>query len=147
LGSKKIWRVDPTGQFWDCQATVLGADADSTEEEFYHRLLEKCQDSDSKNIRELLNSISQDEALELVEDFLRHRLEKQQNLRPLQFSTTPKSNSGTEMSAKKSGDPSVSQVSSQICWQAVILDYSSMTKRGTPRRRTKRGIFGFRSKF
>lgn len=146
LGSRKIWRIDPTGQFWDCQVTVLGEDADRTEEEFFRRLLKECESNQFSDVQELLDSISQNEALALVEDFLQTRITRQQNSRSLQSSTATKlSHSNTESSAKKSDNPPAPDFSSHIYWQAVILDYSSLTRRGTPRRELKRGLFGVRN--
>jgi hypothetical protein len=161
LGSRKIWRVDPTGQFWDCQATVLGADADKTEEDLYRRLLQVCEERNLNppegNVRELLDSMPQREALELAEDFLKSRLlrmlspsSKPQPQQDSPQSPTTESSSqqgNTDESAMKSSDDAPTpNLSSQIHWQAVILDYSSLTRRGTPRRKVKRGIFGIRDK-
>jgi hypothetical protein len=153
LGSQKIWRIDPTGQFWDCQATVVGEDADRSEEELYRRLLEECERKKFNDVRELLDSISQKEALALLKDFLQSRMTKQQQSSPSPQipSTATKplhSTTNTESSAKKSDvdDSPTPDLSSQIYWQAVILDYSSLTRRGTPRRKLKRGIFGVRNK-
>ena len=154
LGSQKIWRIDPTGQFWDCQATVVGEDADRSEEELYRRLLEECERKQFNDVRELLDSISQKEAFALLKDFLQSRMAKQQQTsrspqtssmatKPLRSSRT----TNTESSAKKSNadDSPTPDLSSQIYWQAVILDYSSLTRKGTPRRKLKRGIFGVRN--
>ena len=154
LGSRKIWRIDPTGQFWDCQATVLGQDADRAEEELYRRLLKECNNKKLGDVRELLESMSHNETLAFAKDFLQTRITKQQQkTHPIQSSsttTTTRSSSSSSSShdteSTKKNDLVASDLSSQVYWQAVILDYSSSTSRGTPRRTLKRGTFGVRNK-
>lgn len=146
MGNRKIWRIDPTGQFWDCDATVIGEDSDRTEEDLYRRLLEECQKNQLDDVRELLDFMPQTQALVLVRDFLQTRLTKQQNSRSQQFSTETKSSHiNIQSPAKKSDVAQAPHFSPQIYWQAVILDYSASTKRGTPRRKLKRGVFGVRN--
>ncbi|KAG7365858.1 proteasome subunit [Nitzschia inconspicua] len=41
LGQKEIWRIDPTGQFWNCHLTVIGQDSDAVEASLYQSLLQK----------------------------------------------------------------------------------------------------------
>lgn len=149
LGNRKLWRVDPTGQFWDCQATVLGQDADRAEEAFCRRLFEECERKkiDNNNICELLGSMSHDEAFELAKEFLRDRTTTKQQK---SLTTTKLSQqTSTDASTKKKDGNGVptSELSSQTYWQAVILDYSSLTRRGTPRRILRRGTFGIQEKY
>ena len=140
MGSRKIWRIEPTGQLYDCHATVLGEDADQAEVELYRRLLEECKkERDMRgewvDVRELLDSMSQDQALIFAEDFLQSRLSKQQ----LPVLQTPRKPSQSTTKLMSSHSPS------HVFWQAIIQDYSSLTKRGGPRTTLKRGAFVPRS--
>ena len=141
LGSRQIWRIDPTGQFWDCHATVLGGEADKAEEDFYKRLSEECESNQS--VPELLDSLSQDDALSIVQDFLEKRMASS----PRAFKESNSEDTDSDSKETRSGgSPEPNLSSSQVYWQATILDYSSLTKRGTPRRKSKRGVFGVRNK-
>jgi 20S proteasome alpha/beta subunit len=46
LGDGQLWRIDPTGQFWKCNAIVLGRDADKAEAALYKRLTVVGDDDD-----------------------------------------------------------------------------------------------------
>ena len=141
LGSRQIWRIDPTGQFWDCHATVLGGEADKAEEDFYKRLLEECESNQS--VPELLDSLSQEDALSIARDFLEKRM------KPSPRASKEKKSVDTDVDSKETrsdGSREPNSSSSQVYWQATILDYSSLTKQGTPRRKSKRGVFGVRNK-
>jgi len=135
LGNQKIFRIDPTGQFFEMVCAVLGQDADLAEEELHLRLLEECnkerelQGKKHYNVREFLESISHDEALVFAKEFLRSRLTQQLQTPPIQ--------------PMKKISAQAPHVSSQVYWQAVILDYSSdsSTRRRKPRRITRRGTF------
>ena len=70
--------MDPTGQFWDCHATVVGEDADRNEELFHKRLLDECENKQSP--QQLLESLSPSQALELIQDFLGSKVQKQQEI-------------------------------------------------------------------
>uniref|UniRef100_A0A7S4AIT4 Uncharacterized protein n=1 Tax=Pseudo-nitzschia australis TaxID=44445 RepID=A0A7S4AIT4_9STRA len=147
LGNRKLWRVDPTGQFWDCQATVLGQDADRVEEAFCRRLFEECERKkvDNNDLCKLLGSMSHDEAFELAKEFLRDRTSKQQKSPTTTKSSQRTSTDGPTKKKDGNGMPA-SELSSQTYWQAVILDYSSLTRRGTPNRILRRGTFGIKTK-
>ncbi|KAG7351756.1 proteasome subunit [Nitzschia inconspicua] len=41
LGQDEIWRIDPTGQFWNCHLTVIGQDSDAVETSLFRLLLQK----------------------------------------------------------------------------------------------------------
>eukprot|EP00531_Pseudo-nitzschia_arenysensis_P012710 CAMPEP_0116147000 /NCGR_PEP_ID=MMETSP0329-20121206/17496_1 /TAXON_ID=697910 /ORGANISM="Pseudo-nitzschia arenysensis, Strain B593" /LENGTH=382 /DNA_ID=CAMNT_0003642849 /DNA_START=50 /DNA_END=1198 /DNA_ORIENTATION=+ len=152
VGNQKIWRIDPTGQFWDCHATVLGMNADRTEEILYKRLLEECQSRNLKSPQELLESLSAKEALELVCDFLETNIAKQQQQQKEAKSAESKKSSEettkttTTTTNTTSEDEEEASLSSPVYWQGVILDYSSLTRKGSPRRTWKRGVFGVRQK-
>jgi len=149
LGSQEIWRIDPTGQFWNCHATVIGEDAEKTEDLFYKHLLKECQDRQSP--RELLESLSPKEALKLVQSFLETKVTKEQEhqermlrskasiSQPVESDVSSTEESKTEATTTASDETDVSLP--PVYWQAVILDYSSLTK-GNPKRTWKRGIFG-----
>ena len=111
--------------------------------------MEECKFHQLDSVPELLDSISQNKALALVEDFIETRLAKQQSSRIEQSSATTKSSqSGVASSAQRSDDAIVSDPQLQFYWQALILDFSSCSAtRGTPRRKLKRGIFGVVNKF
>lgn len=147
LGNQKIFRIDPTGQIWDMDCTVLGQDADLAEEELYRRLLEECNKerdlqgrTNKLGVREFLDSISHDEALVFAKDFLKSRLKKQLILQTPKVSSHPQSTKNVLAQAP--------HPSSQVYWQAIILDFSSNSsiKRGKPRRISRRGTFVNRSK-
>ena len=131
---------------------MLGANADRMEEEFYKRLLEECESKKVEGVRELLDSISQDEALSLVKDFLETRIaaklrkKARSSPQPSKETKSVDNDSDTEPKGAKSKDSLEPDLSSQVYWQAMILDYSSLTRRGTPRRKSKRGVFGVRNK-
>ena len=67
VGNGELWRVDPTGQFWKCQAAVIGKSAIRAEEELYKQLQNTTDWS----------SLSTEEALKLL-------------LNCLETTTTPK---------------------------------------------------------
>lgn len=131
LGNQKIFRIDPTGQFFEMVCTVLGQDADSAEEELHLRLLEEC--GKERELGDFLESISPDEALVFAKEFLRSQLTQQ-----LQLPEKPHHTQPTEKVPAQAP-----HLSSQVYWQAVILDYSSesSTRRRKPRKITRRGTF------
>lgn len=48
----KLWRVDPTGQFWDCEAAAIGRGARSAESWLMRHLFNITSDSRRNNIQE-----------------------------------------------------------------------------------------------
>ena len=170
LGGKEIWRIDPTGQFWKCHATVIGQDADHGEETLHRRLMEgisslseqQQQQQQQRQQRQLtipeyLNSLSYDEALQLAKEVMESRLQNQlQQLQQTTFSSKsistvhpdPGTTSGVEATPNNETTTTTSldaaDVSTsipQIYWHAVILDYSNDNDPKKPQKIFKHGIF------
>ena len=120
---------------------MLGGEADQAEQDFFKRLSEECESNQS--VPEFLGSISQEDALTLVQDFLEKRIKPSKRASEERKPVEPNSDS-EETTNDDSRESNVS--SPQVYWQATILDYSSLTKRGTPKRKLKRGVFGVRNK-
>jgi hypothetical protein len=66
LGHRQLWRVDPTGQFWNCHAAVVGRESDRAEEELVTKLLERMKAENVKELGPFLKSMTCDDALDLV---------------------------------------------------------------------------------
>ena len=117
---------------------MLGGEADQAEQDFFERLSEECENNQS--VPEFLGSISQEDALTLVQDFLEKRIKPSKRAPEERKPMEPNNNDLEEKTKDDSRESNVS--SSQVYWQATILDYSSLTKQGTPKRKLKRGVFG-----
>jgi len=69
LGDGQLWRIDPTGQFWKCNAIVLGRYADKAEEVLYKRITEADEDDGpQKDLEEVLREMTWEEAIEVLCD-------------------------------------------------------------------------------
>jgi hypothetical protein len=123
LGQREIWRVDPTGQFWKCHATVVGQDSDSIEQALFQTLMERdinTDDDTSKKqssytgskIQQVLESLPFDEAMELVRGCLESY-----------FLSRSKKEGLTESDSSKRSHSRIKAIS-QVYWHAVLLDYS-----------------------
>jgi 20S proteasome alpha/beta subunit len=125
LGQHEIWRVDPTGQFWNCHATVVGQDSDSIEQALFQMLMEKRGTKDdgdmvkkqssypNSNIQDVLESLPYEEALDVVKGCLEsHFLSKIKKEGLLLGDSSTRSSSRTK-------------VIPQVFWHAVLLDYST----------------------
>ena len=72
MGKGELWRIDPTGQFWNCHAAVVGRQSDRVEEALVTTLLERIQETkaqDSQVVTDMgtfLQSITCDEALSMI---------------------------------------------------------------------------------
>lgn len=73
LGHQQLWRIDPTGQFWNCHAVVVGRESDRAEEELVTKLLERMKADENAATKEdeelgsfLKSSMTCDDALDLV---------------------------------------------------------------------------------
>lgn len=66
LGHRQLWRIDPTGQFWNCHAAVVGRESDRAEEEVVTKLLERMKAENVKELGPFLQSLTCDDALDLV---------------------------------------------------------------------------------
>jgi len=65
---KEIWRVDPTGQFWKCHATLIGRDCTSAESKFLSKIEKREKDKKVVDPRRILKTMDKDEALALCRD-------------------------------------------------------------------------------
>jgi 20S proteasome alpha/beta subunit len=124
LGQGEIWRVDPTGQFWNCHVAVVGQDSDSIEQALFQTLMERGTKGDgdmmkkqnsyagSQKIQKVLESLPYDEALGLVKGCLEsHILSKSKKEGSLGGDSLTRSSSRAK-------------VVPQVYWHAVLLDYS-----------------------
>lgn len=72
MGRDELWRIDPTGQFWNCHAAIIGRQSDRVEEALVTKLMERMKekedegDTDEVDMTLYLQSISCDEALDMV---------------------------------------------------------------------------------
>ena len=48
----KLWRVDPTGQFWDCEASAIGRGAEFAEAWILRRIFNNCFGNRTNNMPE-----------------------------------------------------------------------------------------------
>lgn len=133
LGQKEIWRIDPTGQFWESHAAVAGQDAHAIEEALYKTLLEKKAKDNStnnsgcgnthKSVQSLIRymeSLPHDEALILVEECLTsHYLSILKKVEAW-FG-------GGGQSKPDSLSISDSEAVPKVYWHAVVLDYTNIS--------------------
>lgn len=79
VDSQSVWRVDPTGQFFLCRADVAGRLAAQVEHELIQSLKEKVgrKNIDLRNdeIRQILQDMSAEEALEVAAKAIRRSVE------------------------------------------------------------------------
>jgi 20S proteasome alpha/beta subunit len=124
LGQGEIWRVDPTGQFWNCHATVIGQDSDSIEEALFQTLMERSTKVDgdtskkissyaNPKIQKVLETLPFSEALDLVRGCLESHF----------LSHIKKEGFLGDDSLTRS--PSTTKAIAQVFWHAVLLDYST----------------------
>jgi 20S proteasome alpha/beta subunit len=77
MGNGQIWRVDPTGQFWNCHAVAMGRSADRAQEELYQLALKRQRveadidaDNDNNdnnnNVAMLFEELTSEEAMDLA---------------------------------------------------------------------------------
>jgi 20S proteasome alpha/beta subunit len=117
-GNRQIWRIDPTGQFWNCHAVAMGRDADRVEQKLYERLSQEQQQrssSEQEDLGAFLETLTADEALNLACECM------EAMLRPKQ--PTISSGGGNSM----------------IHWHSVILDFTTNVHK--PKRSIRRGAF------
>lgn len=116
LGNEELWRIDPTGQFWKCQATAVGRNGDKAEEVLFQRLQSESKGNEKLDVCSLIQDMSTEDALSLLVECL--ELTQQPKLQDTKVESTP----------------------SMTFWQAVIQDHE--TRPNTPRRQTiRRGSF------
>jgi 20S proteasome alpha/beta subunit len=119
LGDGQLWRIDPTGQFWKCNAIVLGRDADKAEEALYKRLVEADEeDGPKKELEEVLREMTGEEAMEVLCDCMNRVV-------------WPEKPAATPMP--------VTAAISGVHWQAVILKDDGKSE--LPKRIFRRGAF------
>eukprot|EP00980_Cylindrotheca_fusiformis_P003758 scaffold834_cov123-Cylindrotheca_fusiformis.AAC.5 len=76
VGNRELWRIDPTGQFWKCQATVVGRDADKAERSLYQRITEESNgNSENVDVCKLVQEMSTEDALSLLVECLKSTLQ------------------------------------------------------------------------
>lgn len=122
MGQSQLWRIDPTGQFWNCHATALGRAADKAQEELYQQLLEVCGGSPD-NLVDYLQTWSSDDAIQLVSKCMETVLfPKAQQIMTTAASPTE-----------------AARLMPKIHWQGVVVDYSSSMRK--PKKTTMRGAF------
>jgi 20S proteasome alpha/beta subunit len=122
VGQCQLWRIDPTGQFWNCHAAVLGRAADKAQEELYQQLLEACGGSSEKLV-DYLQTWSSDEAIQLVSKCMEKVL-------------FPKAQ---QMIATAASPTEAAKLMPKIHWQGVVVDYSSSMRK--PKKTSLRGAF------
>lgn len=67
MGQNELWRIDPTGQFWNCHAAVVGRQSDKAEEALVTKLLDRMgATNDSTDMGAYLKTLKCDDALELI---------------------------------------------------------------------------------
>lgn len=122
--SGQLWRIDPTGQFWNCHAAALGRGADKAQDELYKQLLEACGGSSPEdNLVDYLQTWSSDDAIQLVSKCM------EQVLFPKAQHIMATAASATE----------AARLMPKIHWQGVVVDYSSSRRK--PKKTTMRGAF------
>ncbi|KAL3939492.1 MAG: hypothetical protein SGBAC_005798 [Bacillariaceae sp.] len=114
---ESLWRLDPTGQFWKCQAAVIGCHANKAEAILYQRLQQDMKDDD---ICQSIQNMSTEDALTLLMDCLESS-----------FPAPPPSSTGGNAAASHHNT---------IYWQAMV-QYHPSTSKKSPRRMFQRGAF------
>ena len=122
MGQGQLWRIDPTGQFWNCHAAAMGRAADKAQEELYQQLLEACGGSSEKMV-DYLQTWSSDDAIQLVSKCMEKVL-------------FPKAQ---QIMATAASPTEAAKLMPKIHWQGVVVDYSSSMRK--PKKTTMRGAF------
>lgn len=65
-GPGELWRLDPTGQFWKCQAAVIGGNANKAED----LLLKRLSQQDGDDVCQRIQEMSTEDALTLLTECL-----------------------------------------------------------------------------
>ena len=122
-GPSQLWRIDPTGQCWDCRATVAGRDAERMEAAFYRQVCKYREENEAEDaatkgleVGEYLHSLESDVVLSLACECL------QSCLWPANALT-------------------LSTAASPIHWQAIVLESSDAKAAARSRTRLHRGAF------
>jgi hypothetical protein len=139
LGQNEIWRVDPTGQFWQCQATCIGQDAHALEDRLYQLVVQDMHGTDNPPrptgndapssppspvaVQDHLDSLRSEQALSLLQKCLTAHLHERYR-KERRFFPSSEDDSSTKAIAVP-----------QVFWQAVTMDYGSLKKNGEARLR------------
>ena len=129
IGNEQIWRIDPTGQFWNCNACVLGRDSDRAEALLYKTIMktgdnEGDGNNDNKDLDTLLQNMTSQQVIDLIYDCMN------QIIWPTKAMVAKQPASGT--------------ASPCVYWHAVILQENSTGSSKSlrpPKRTVRRGAF------
>jgi 20S proteasome alpha/beta subunit len=148
LGQGDIWRIDPTGQFWRCHATVAGQNANAMETLLWQQLLlllkkrteaeeeeedgnnnidkKKNNSNHPEDIIQFMESLSCSEALELIKECLTvHYTGIQRKQEALLGALNAGAATATADGGLRSDNNSRRIIIPQVHWHAVIVDYNT----------------------
>ena len=115
VGNRDLWRIDPTGQFWNCYAVAIGRSAETAEE----LLVQHIQSlKGNETWSDVFQQLSPNDAVTMC----RHCMEQALYPKSIGLSTT-----GSSLFA--------------IPWHGIILEYSSSSSMGKPKQTRIRGTF------
>lgn len=123
MGQGQLWRIDPTGQFWNCHAAAMGRAADKAQEELYQQLLEACGGGSPDQMVDYLRTWSSDDAIQLVSKCMKKVLFP----------------NAQQIMATVASPIEAARLMPKIHWQGVVVDYSSSRRR--PKKTTIREAF------
>lgn len=67
MGNRQLWRIDPTGQFWNCHGAIMGRESDRAEEAIVTKLLEVMATKENKeDLGTFLRTLTCEDTLEMV---------------------------------------------------------------------------------
>jgi 20S proteasome alpha/beta subunit len=150
LGQGDIWRIDPTGQFWRCHATVAGQNAHAMETLLWQQLVllllkkrteaeeeeedgnnnidkKKNNSNHPEDIIQFMESLSCNEALELIKECLTvHYMGIQRKQEALLGALNAGAATATADGGVRSDNNNSRRIIiPQVHWHAVIVDYNT----------------------
>ena len=119
IGNRELWRIDPTGQFFDCHAVVIGNGSERVETELYEKLKKRMSSGDEYfDFENVFEELRLSEALELALECMK-----------LSIQETPNDRIAIPMIPT-------------VYWQGLVIDYSAvLITDKAPRRKFLKGQF------
>ena len=119
IGNRELWRIDPTGQFYDCHAVFIGNGSEKAETQLYGLLKERLGNGDGEqNFENVFGNMEVDEAVKLALQCIKKSIQGSPENR-LAFSMIP-----------------------TVYWQGLIMEYAKDSAISeAPRRRFLKGRF------
>ena len=117
VGNRELWRIDPTGQFYDCYAVVIGNGSEQAEIELYKQLRQRMGDGTGyQHFKSVFAELRLDEAVGLALRCIKNAVQESPvNRLPFMMATTTH-------------------------WQGLVMDYSQISStHQAPARKLLRG--------